>query len=194
MGTEVLASSHFQFWEWAPGEQEAAKMGPDRSSPSQGRGDADTRACLSLLGAAPVGAGWLLGAAPGSRVVAWCGPWEQGGMCIWPPGVCGDTDSAGACAGLQRVVPTGAVGVESKWVWGSGRGLERLDSRGVSCPLLFLLAGLWGRHWRGGHLLHVEDPWQAWRSSVVLACSATLPWPHRAAPTLGLGSPLFKLF
>lgn len=49
MGTEVLTSSHSQFWEWALGEQEAAKMDPAQSSPSQVWGEADTHVCLSLF-------------------------------------------------------------------------------------------------------------------------------------------------
>lgn len=124
MDTEVLTSSHSQFWEWALGEQEAAKMDPDQSSPSQVWGEADTRVCLSLFCVAP-----------GSRVVC------VSGVCVR------DTESVGACAGLQKGgVPPGP------WMWrasgfGDQLGLERLDSREVSCPLLFLLAGLWGRHW-----------------------------------------------
>ncbi|XP_059559861.1 bcl-2-related ovarian killer protein isoform X1 [Myotis daubentonii] len=49
MGTEVLTSSHSQFWEWALGEQEAAKMDPAQSSPSQVWGEADTRDELELI-------------------------------------------------------------------------------------------------------------------------------------------------
>lgn len=85
MGTEVLTSSHSRFWEWALGEQEAAEMDPDQSSPSQGWGDADTRVCLSLFCVAP-----------GSRLVCVSGP----------PGVCvRDTDSMGRVQGSRRVVP-----------------------------------------------------------------------------------------
>lgn len=70
-------------------------------------------------------------------------------------------------------------------VWGSARGPERLDSCEVSCPLLFLPAGLWGPHWGGVFLL--EDPWRGPEE-------ACLSWPARgAASTLGHVSLLFKL-
>ncbi|XP_014402132.1 PREDICTED: bcl-2-related ovarian killer protein isoform X1 [Myotis brandtii] len=49
MGTEVLTSSHSHFWEWALGEQEAAKMDPDQSSPRQVWGEADTGDELELI-------------------------------------------------------------------------------------------------------------------------------------------------
>ncbi|XP_023599157.1 bcl-2-related ovarian killer protein [Myotis lucifugus] len=49
VGTEVLTSSQSQFWEWALGEQEAAKMDPHQSSPRQVWGEADTGDELELI-------------------------------------------------------------------------------------------------------------------------------------------------
>lgn len=67
-------------------------------------------------------------------------------MCIWTPRSVSERYriSGGLCRAPEGWCPTWAVDVESEWVWGSVRGLERLDSREVSCPLLFLLDGLWG--------------------------------------------------
>lgn len=60
-------------------------------------------------------------------------------MCIWPPrSVCErHRFDGGVCRAPEWWCPTLALGVEIKWVWGYVRGLEGLDSREVSCPLLF---------------------------------------------------------